>query len=250
MDPSAIVLAAIAALAIRRISRSAWAKGHWGEWRVRFSARLRLSGKIYHRLDDVTLRCPDGATQIDHIFISRFGVFVLETKNRRGWIFGKEDQAQWIQSIYGRSYRFQNPLRQNFKHVTAVERALQIPPETIHSVVAFVGNSTFKTRIPANVTSGSRFASYIKTFQRAVFTDDQVRDLLREIAAKRLKRQDILRIMHVRNLHRRGDPNALRHCPRCGSRLVLRAARHGAGSGHQFWACSAYPKCRFTQNIG
>lgn len=250
MDLSAIILTALAVVAVRRVSRSARARGHRGEWRVRLSSRLRLNRKIYHRLDDVMLRTPDGATQIDHIFISRFGVFVLETKNRRGSIFGKEHDARWAQSIHGRRYRFQNPLRQNFKHVQAVERALRIPPETIHPVVAFVGKSAFKTRMPANVTSGSRFVHYIKTFQREVFTEDQVRDLLREIETRRLKQQDILRIMHVRNLQRRADPNALRHCPRCGNRLVVRTARYGTRVGHRFWACSAHPECRFTRNIG
>ena len=33
---------------------------------------------------------PDGTTQIDHIFVSHYGVFVVETKNTSGWIFGNE----------------------------------------------------------------------------------------------------------------------------------------------------------------
>ncbi len=52
-------------------------------------------------------------TQLDHVVVSRFGVFVIETKNYRGWIFGSEKQPQWTQQIYRQKNRFQNPLHQN-----------------------------------------------------------------------------------------------------------------------------------------
>jgi len=175
--------------------------------------------------------------------------FVLETKNMSGWIFGGEQQAKWTQNIYGKTFKFQNPLRQNFKHIKAIERALQVSPDTIHSVVAFVGNSTFKTPMPENVTSGSGFPSYIKSFKRHVFTEEQVDHLLNEIYVKRLKSEHILNQMHVRNLKQRSNPKAHRHCPKCGRRLVLRTAKRGAGAGSQFWGCSAYPECKFTQNL-
>jgi restriction system protein len=37
-------------------------------------------------------------------------------------------------------------------------------------------------------------------------------------------------------------------CPRCGEVLVLRTARKGKNAGGQFWGCSTYPKCRYTQD--
>ena len=61
---------------------------------------------------------------------------------------------------------FQNPLRQNFKHVKALESALQVPADTIHSIVTFVGDTTFKTPMPPNVTYGAEFIRYIKTFKK------------------------------------------------------------------------------------
>lgn len=249
MSTSAVIWIVVVAVVIGWICGSRWAKGHLGEWRIRFVSWVALNRNIYHRLDNVMLRTPDGATQIDHIFVSRFGVFVLETKNMQGWIFGNEEDAKWTQKIYRNTFRFQNPLRQNFKHVKAVEQALQIPPETIHSIVAFVGNSTFKTKMPQNVTSVLGFISYVKSFQRQVFTEEQVARLLNEIEVKRLKSEHILNIKHVHNLKQRSNPKASRRCPKCGSPLVIRTAKQGAGVGRQFWGCSAYPKCRFTQNI-
>lgn len=59
-------------------------KGYLGELAVRLLARLLLDRSLYRRLHNVTLSTPDGTTQIDHVFVSRFGVFALETKNMQG----------------------------------------------------------------------------------------------------------------------------------------------------------------------
>jgi restriction system protein len=231
------------------IFRSPWGKGYLGELLVRLFARFMLDKNTYRRAHNVTLLTPDGTTQIDHVFVSRYGVFVLETKNMRGWIFGGENQSQWTQKIYKQSYKFQNPLRQNFKHVKAIEAALQIPEDTIHSVVTFVGGSTFKTDMPANVTYGGGFIAYIKSFREQVFTQDQVSDLLAKITSRRLAPTLATHRAHVQNLKSRANPNAERRCPKCGSPLVIRTVKTGEKAGQQFWGCSSYPKCRVMQNI-
>ena len=75
--------------------KSPWAKGQIGELLVRLFAHWQLDKQTYRRLHNVTLNTPDGTTQIDHVFLSPYGIFVLETKNMSGWIFGSEKQAQW-----------------------------------------------------------------------------------------------------------------------------------------------------------
>ncbi|MGH8400794.1 MAG: NERD domain-containing protein [Gammaproteobacteria bacterium] len=240
-----IVLAVVASLVVR----TRRFKGFAGEYRLRMIARLKLSRDVYHPFHNVMLRTLDGTTQIDHLFISRFGIFVVETKNMRGWIFGRETDARWTQLIYGYKSRFQNPLRQNFKHTKAVERALQVPLESIHSVIAFMGSATFKTPMPVGVTSRSGFVTYIKSFEKKIFTEEQVGNFLNAIARKQLSSEHILSVTHISRIRRRSDPNALRLCPICGSKLVVRTAQRGSNVGHRFWSCSTYPKCEFTQNI-
>lgn len=231
------------------IFRSAWWKGHIGELAVRATAWLALDSRTYRQLHNVTLPTPDGTTQLDHVFVSRFGIFVLETKNMQGWIFGAENQARWTQKIYRRSFTFQNPLRQNFKHVKALEAALDVPEDTIHSVVTFVGGSTFKTEMPRNVTKGSGFVSYIRSFRLPVFSDSQVDAFLEALQGRRLKPGLSTNREHVRRLKDRSRHDAGRLCPRCGSPLVLRTAKSGRRAGEQFWGCSAFPKCRIVQNV-
>lgn len=116
----------------------------------------------------------------------------------QGWIFGEENQAQWTQKIYKKSFKFQNPLRQNFKHLKALENALQIPAATIRSVIVFIGDSTFKTAMPPNVTKDSGFVSYIKSFREPVFSDAEVADLLNRIESGRLTPNSDTAREHIR----------------------------------------------------
>ncbi|MBK1645187.1 nuclease [Thiocapsa imhoffii] len=230
--------------------RSPWIKGAIGEALVRVAIRWRLDRKTYRALHDLTLPTPDGTTQIDHVLVSPYGLFVIETKNLRGWIFGGERQAQWTQKIYRHTSKFQNPLRQNYKHVKALAAALEMPDAMIHSVVVFVGASTFKTPMPANVTTGEGFVRYIRSFHEPVLSADAVEDLAQRLADRRLAPTRQTHRSHVAHLKTRANPHAKRRCPTCGNPLVLRTVKNGSRSGERFWGCSEYPKCRFTQHLG
>ncbi|AVO53797.1 nuclease-related domain-containing protein [Ectopseudomonas mendocina] len=93
----------IPAVLLIGLLKSPWAKGQIGELLVRLFAHWQLDKQTYRRLHNVTLNTPDGTTQIDHVFLSPYGIFVLETKNMSGWIFGSEKQAQWTQKLYKRT---------------------------------------------------------------------------------------------------------------------------------------------------
>lgn len=239
-----IPLAFIAALL-----KSPWFKGYIGEQLVRLFAHLQLDKQTYRRLHNVTLNTPDGTTQIDHVFISPYGIFVLETKNMSGWIFGSEKQPQWTQQIYKKRFKFQNPLRQNYKHLKALEATLGVNPEHLHSVITFVGGSTFKTEVPANVTQGIGFIRYIKSFQQPVFSAAEVDAMLHALQTGRRAPTLATHREHVQNLKRRSDPTAERQCPKCGSALLIRTRKTGAKAGEQFWGCSGFPKCRTMQSL-
>jgi len=228
--------------------KTPWWKGILGEALVKLAAN-RLPKDTYHALHNVTLPTPDGTTQIDHIFVSRYGIFVVETKNYKGWIFGGEHQAQWTQKLYKKNFKFQNPLRQNHKHLKALEAALDIPPETLHSIVVFAGESTFKTPMPANVTRGGGYVTYIKSFKDVVLTEAQVKSAFDQISAGRLTPSRATNRQHVEHLKSRSDPNAERKCPKCGSAMVLRTSKRGGNVGQKFWGCSAFPKCRTMQKV-
>ncbi len=225
-------------------------KGYLGELVVRVLARRLLDPDTYVPLHNVTLRTRDGTTQVDHVIVSPFGIFVIETKNMGGWIFGGEREPQWTQKIFRKTFRFQNPLRQNHKHVKAVEEILGVPSDTVHSVVVFMGDSRFKTAMPTNVKHGLGYIRYIKSFQERVFSEEEVQGLVSRLESGRMRPSLETHRNHVTNLKKRADPSAERSCPACGSPMVIRNVRRGARAGQQFWGCSGYPKCRVTQEIG
>jgi restriction system protein len=231
------------------IFKSRWFKGVIGEALVKFAAHLRLRSNTYHPIHNVTVPTEDGTTQIDHVFVSRFGVFVVETKHMKGWIFGTENEAQWTQSIFGNSFKFQNPLRQNYKHVRTLEAVLAIPADAIHSVVVFSGGSTFQSPMPANVTCGTGYITYIKSFRQRVLSDAQVKDVLARIESGRLSPSMETNRRHIKNLSGRRAQDPDRSCPRCGNRMVLRTAKRGQNMGAQFWGCSSYPRCKVVQSV-
>lgn len=228
--------------------KSSWFKGIFGEALIKFTAGLQLPADTYHPIHDVTLPTPDGSTQIDHIFVSRYGIFVVETKNMKGWIFGDEHQARWTQKIFKKSFQFQNPLRQNYKHVKALEALLGVPEGVIRSVVVFAGDCTFKTPMPANVTYGGGYISYIKSFRELVFSESEVRAISARIQSGRIEPSWGTNRQHVRQLKSRSDGTGERKCPKCGSDMVLRTAKRGENAGRQFWGCSAFPRCRMIVN--
>ena len=163
-------------------------KGMLGESVVNLLAKIMLDKDDYHLIKNVTLRTNEGTTQIDHVIVSRYGVFVIETKNMKGWIFGNPNQKNWTQKIYRHTIKFQNPLHQNYKHVRVLSSLLGISEAKFYSVVAFVGESTFKTPMPENVTEGRGWVWFVKSRRQPMLSDREVRRIIQEIEDGRLTR--------------------------------------------------------------
>lgn len=227
-------------------------KGKIGETLVQAGAAVMLPSSVYRQFHDVTLPTEGGTSQVDHVFVSVFGVFVVETKNMSGWIFGSEQDRNWTQVFPGgRKVRFQNPLRQNHGHVRSLEAALAdigLPRGTVKSVVVFVGDAELKRKMPENVTVGPGGAHYIRSFKAHVLSEAQVAEICEAIESKRMAPSWETNRQHVRNV-RREDPQAARRCPRCGRKMVLRTARQGRSAGKQFWGCEGFPGCRMVEEV-
>lgn len=163
--------------------RSPMVKGARGERRVNSILDRKLPAREYKVFLDVTLPSSHGSTQIDHIVVSRYGVFVIETKNYTGWIFGDTKSKQWTQIIYKEKNRFMNPLRQNYKHTKAIESFLSLRPNYVHSVVVFVGNAKFKTNLPANVTRRRGLCPHIRSKRELLLGTARVRDIAQKLGA-------------------------------------------------------------------
>jgi hypothetical protein len=226
------------------MSLSNFIKGWMGEKVVALGLWLGLNKSIYRRFHDVVIQAPDGTTQIDHIVVSPYGIFVVETKNMQGWIFGSAFQEMWTQTIYRHKSQFQNPLRQNYRHTQCLAEFLDLDHTLFHPIIMFIGDCKLKTGVPDNVmTSG--LIPYIKAFATPILSAEQVQDAERHLVAlksgKRISRSKHLHSLEVRH----SSPI----CPKCGSDLVKRVARKGPHSGSEFFGCASYPRCVFTKAI-
>ena len=232
------------------VVKSAWFKGIFGEFQVNVLIKLLLPKEKYHLIKNVTLPTEDGTTQIDHILVSKYGVFVIETKNMKGWIFGSPTQKMWTQKIFKHTSKFQNPLHQNYKHVRTLEDSLNIGNEAVYSVVVFIGDSTFKTTVPENVTYAGGCIKYIKSKSTEVLSQEQVNEVIRIIESGRLVRSlktDKAHAAHVKEIQNRKENEHI--CTKCGSSMVLREGKKGSDAGSKFLGCSAFPKCRSIKKI-
>lgn len=232
------------------VVNSAWFKGVIGEFIINVLAKWKLDKDVYHLLKNVTLPTEDGTTQIDHIIVSVYGVFVVETKNLKGWIYGSLQQKMWTQKIYRNTYRFQNPLHQNYKHTKTLQTLLDLEEQQLHSVVVFIGDSTFKTPMPENVTYGMGYIRYIQSKTERVLSPSQVLEISQKIESGRLSRSlqtNRQHVGHVKNII--AKKQSKRNCPKCGSEIILRETKKGENIGKAFWGCSAFPKCRSVLTI-
>jgi restriction system protein len=155
----------------------------------------------WHLLNNITLKVDDHTTQIDHILVSTFGIFVIETKHYSGWIFGDANSKTWTQVKYNLKFRFQNPLRQNFKHLKAVQELLDfVPPEHIKGLVVFSGSAIFKTKSPAGVYTIGSMVDYLKGLTQEVLTENRMQFCVGRLECKRLALTQTTDVEHRQNL--------------------------------------------------
>lgn len=244
-----IILLALGAAFLAFFLNSPTVIGAQGERRVHATLSRKLDEKEYILLDDLILPTRNGTTQIDHVVLSRFGIFVIETKNMSGWIFGGKSQARWTQVMHRHKSQFQNPLRQNYHHLKVVQELLGVRFDQLESLVAFVGTAKPKTAMPANVFWSSQgLYKYIASRRVVRLTESEIRDYAEKLRSSALDTNRVNRRVHIHNLRENAarkqiDPT---RCPKCGAEMVKRTNHQ---TGETFLGCSRYPKCRGSRKI-
>ena len=158
----------------------------------------------YHLMNHVTLQMEDGTTQIDHVLLSRFGVFVIETKHYKGWIFANEKHKTWTQVLYRLKYKFQNPIHQNSRHVRAVRKLLDLLPSSdVRSIVVFTGSAEFRTEIPQGVYRIREMIRYIRAQTDIVMSENRLQFCVGRLETARLAISKRTDVEHVDDLYRR-----------------------------------------------
>jgi len=144
-------------------------KGKQGEKAV---ARVlkKLNGKL---LNGVCLPLYDTITEIDHIFIGKMGIVVIETKNISGTVFGDVNDKNWTHNIGSKTHSLYNPLLQNKTHYDNICYHLrkfglsQIP---VYSVVVFSNDDvTYNITGKGNIIKIDKLFSYMNSLPKASY---------------------------------------------------------------------------------
>lgn len=190
----------IKVLASKLLFGSALWLGRQAEKQLARRLKHKLSNEFSHYYNLVLPTARGDLTELDHLVLSRFGLFVIEVKNHQGWVFGSETQPQWTVQRFRHKHSLPNPLWQNQKHVSALKHVLAAPlrgvtPAAVYSIVAFSRRAQFKTPLPTNVMHIADVDRYIAQQANAltpVLSDSQLaqcRQLLDNFAneAKQLR---------------------------------------------------------------
>lgn len=139
-------------------------------------------------LNNVTLETGSGTTQIDHVLVADTGIFVIETKHYTGWIYGGSNQSQWTQVIFKKKSRFQNPLRQNYAHLKALQLLFTLPENNFIPLVVFTGDAEFKSDLGANVIKLRDLIPHLVADRTVIFDERKMAYIVGRIEMKRLRR--------------------------------------------------------------
>jgi hypothetical protein len=137
-------------------------KGWNGEMKIRLANKLFL-GSRYRAFNHVTIGSGRLPTQIDHVLVSRYGVFCIETEDKTGWIYGDKVRDEWTQLIYRQRSYFPNPLIQNYHRAHSLAETLSIDISKIHPLIVFWGKCEFRTLMPPEVVKGDLLAEKLRT---------------------------------------------------------------------------------------
>lgn len=209
----------------------------------------RLNKKDYVVYNDIYLKNNGRTSQIDHLILSIYGIFVIETKNYKGWIFGNEKSKYWTQTLYKRKHKIYNPIIQNWSHINFL-KALSWEFKSLNyfPIVVFAGPAKLK-KIEAStpVIKKRKLLRTIKRRNQVYNTHLQlakidliIRDAI--VSGKSIRKEHKKSVKKTIKKTRKNNQTNI--CPKCGGKLAIRDGKYG-----RFQGCMNYPKCKFTKNI-
>ena len=266
--------------------------GRYGETLTERQLHLiNLFGRKGRVLRNVYIPKENGeTTEIDLIYVTQKGLFVIESKNCSGWIFGDNRSQYWTSCLpNGEHYRLYNPIKQNNAHIKWLSKylenytSLSIP---FFSFIVFSNRCELK-KVPPNGPEAVICyrdelygrVSHLWNYFSDVISEADVESIY-NLLYRLTNVSEALKQAHINNIYKNkstaySNPpqyyhyqqpqynnyqnqvpqnsntvqNTAPRCQRCGSPLVIHTVKEGYNTGKQFYGCSKYPQCKYTQNL-
>lgn len=217
--------------------------GFMGEFWVKLKLR-KLPKDKYIVFNNIMIEDEKGTHQIDHLVLSKFGIFVIEMKNYYGLIKGKEFDNKWCQYLGKHKSYFLNPIHQNYGHIKSLSNLFKLEDKYFISVICFSNQAKVDVKSNNIVTQVDYLKDEILKYNEVLINDDIKKlsniVIYSNIEDKKLRSQHIKNIRFKINNDKNLEDNMI--CPKCGNQLIERKGKYG-----EFVGCSNYPKCRYIK---
>lgn len=142
------------------------------------------------------------SSEIDHILITKAGVFVIETKSNYGKIYGNENDIKW-QSYYkdtNETKKIINPVLQNKGHINHLRKMFKRNSPKMYSVIIILYGDISDIKIN-NVYHLNDAINYIKNKMSQNIHDDNYVDKIYKLFVNLKNRYEISKEEHNKNVN-------------------------------------------------
>lgn len=197
----------------------------------------KLPKDKYKVLNNIFIKLNNSTYQIDHVVVSSYGVFSIETKQYNGYITGGKYDKKWVRHVGKNKYYYTNPIRQNYGHVKALSELLNLDESKIFNIVCIPSRAELKVEHDGELVRLDTLIDKIVSYKEklVVNVDEITNEIVKnDITDKNLKKE------HIKNIRENIIDKDYSKCPKCGGQLAKRTGKYGV-----FIGCSNYPKCRY-----
>ena len=228
--------------------------GDLGEYKINIQLdQLPKDCKTHSDVMLLNTKSKSGYSQIDHIIISPYTIFVIETKNYAGTIYGDIKRPKW--SVNGK-FPMMNPLHQNYGHIKAIHNLMpKIDMSQFVSMVSFTKRSTFKVnedlrKIQSNelIVYDTELTEFITrklnvlkmTMKSAAFSEEQINEMHLLLSSKNVV-DPHLRANHVKQIKSSAtiEESKVQQitkavCHTCGNEVSEKVSKYCSGNKVRF----------------
>ena len=229
---SILVLGLISAIFYKQII--GWFGEHWTK-----KALSKLPTTKYKIINNLFLSVNGLTHQIDHVVVSPYGIFSIETKQYNGYITGSKYDKSWVRHVGKNKYYYTNPIRQNYGHCKAIAELLNIDESKIYNIVCIPSKAKLKIEHDGELVRYDTIVDKILSYNEEKINN--VNELYITLIKSNVKDRKIKK-EHIENIKTNIEKKDISKCPKCGGTLVERESKYG-----KFIGCANYPRCKYTQ---